>query len=75
MCDGVMDEKLSIVTVHFLHLMRIVLTILCLAIAANAAKKFTKNDLIKAVDKSDNDKVREILTENPSLRDVRDKVT
>ena len=55
--------------------MRIVLTILCLVIAANAAKKFTKNDLIKAVDKSDNDKVREILTENPSLRDVRDKVT
>ena len=46
-----------------------------MAIAANAAKKFTKNDLIKAVDKSDNDKVREILTENPSLRDVRDKVT
>ena len=55
--------------------MRIVLTILCVAIAANAAKKITKNDLIKAVDKSDNDKVREILTENPSLRDVRDKVT
>ena len=55
--------------------MRIVtLTILCLAFAASA-KKFTKNDLIKAVDKSDNDKVREILTENPSLRDVRDKVT
>ena len=71
-----MDEKLSIVTVHFLlYTMRLVLTILCLVIAANAAKKFTKNDLIKAVDKSDNDKVREILTENPSLRDVRDKVT
>ena len=71
-----MDEKLSIVTVHFLlYTMRIVLTILCVAIAANAAKKITKNDLIKAVDKSDNDKVREILTENPSLRDVRDKVT
>ena len=70
-----MDEKLSIVTVHFLlYTMRIVLTILCLAFSASA-KKFTKNDLIKAVDKSDNDKVREILTENPSLRDVRDKVT
>ena len=54
--------------------MRIVLIILCLVFLASA-KKFTKNDLIKAVDKSDNDKVREILTENPSLRDVRDKVT
>lgn len=55
--------------------MKIVLTLVCLTLAVNAElKMFKKNDLIKAVDKGDVEKVREILTENPMLADVRDKV-
>jgi hypothetical protein len=48
--------------------------LLLLAIVIGNVDAFQKKDLMKAVDKSDNAKVREILAENPELKDVRDKV-